>query len=246
MEKPLSQLQKLGLSQKEARLYLVALENGPATIAKLAQKSGLKRGTIYEFLAEMLEKGLLEVSISGKRKLYASVQPQKLKKIIDRQKEILDNLIPDLSLLTSTSPAKPKIKFYEGKEGLVTAYYEILDIPNGSEVLGFATFQGIYKLFSESAIKTYIKKRVAKKIKQKLIMPTDEYAHNHLNDIKRELRQTLMIPKDKFSITNEINIYQDKVAIISLGEEKVGVIIESKQIADTQRAIFNLLWDNLR
>ncbi len=48
-------------------------------------------------------------------------------------------------------------------------------------------------------------------------MPTDEYAHNHLNDNKRELRQTLMIPKDKFSITNEINIYQDKVAIISLG-----------------------------
>ncbi len=217
MEKPLIQLQKLGLSQKEARLYLVALENGPATIAKLAQKSGLKRGTIYEFLTEMLEKGLLEVSISGKRKLYASVQPQKLKKIIDRQKEILDNLIPDLSMLTSTSPAKPKIKFYEGKEGLVAAYYEMLDLPNGSEVLGFATFEGIYKLFSESAIHTYIKKRVAKKIKQKLIMPTDEYAHNHLNDNKRELRQTLMIPKDKFSITNEINIYQDKVAIISLG-----------------------------
>ncbi len=137
MEKPLIQLQKLGLSQKEARLYLVALENGPATIAKLAQKSGLKRGTIYEFLTEMLEKGLLEVSISGKRKLYASVQPQKLKKIIDRQKEILDNLIPDLSMLTSTSPAKPKIKFYEGKEGLVAAYYEMLDLPNGSEVLGF-------------------------------------------------------------------------------------------------------------
>ena len=77
-------------------------------------------------------------------------------------------------------------------------------------------------------------------------MPTDEYAHNHLNDNKQELRQTLMIPKNKFSITNEINIYQDKVAIISLGEEKVGVIIKSKQIADTQRAIFNLLWNNLR
>ena len=246
MEKPLSQLQKLGLSQKEARLYLVALENGPATISKLAQKSDLKRGTIYEFLGGMLEKGLLEVSISGKRKLYGAVQPQKLKKIIDRQKEILDNLIPDLSLLTSTSPAKPKIKFYEGKEGLVAAYYEMLDLPDGSEVLGFATFEGIYKLFSESAISTYIKKRVAKKIKQKLIMPTDEYAHNHLNDNKQELRQTLMIPKNKFSITNEINIYQDKVAIISLGEEKVGVIIESKQIADTQRAIFNLLWNNLR
>ncbi|MDD5464143.1 MAG: helix-turn-helix domain-containing protein, partial [Candidatus Moranbacteria bacterium] len=113
MNSQLNQLQKLGLSQKEARLYLVALETGPSTVAKLAQKSGLKRGTIYEFLGEMLEKGLLEVNILGKRKLYAGVEPKKLHKIIDRQKEILESLLPNLSLLSSNSSTKPKIKLFE-------------------------------------------------------------------------------------------------------------------------------------
>lgn len=242
----LNQLKKLGLSEKEARLYLISLETGPSTISKLAQKSGVKRGTIYEFLDEMIEKGLLEVTISGKRRLYAGVEPKKLQKMIDRQKDILESLIPDLSLMTSANPAKPRIKFYEGKEGILKAYYEILDLPDGSEVVGFATFEAIFNLFPKSAFDNYVKKRVAKKIKQKLIMPADEYAVNHTVDNKKEYRETLLIPKDKFFITNEINIYQNKVAIVSLGEEKVAVIIESKQVADTQRAIFNLLWNNLR
>ncbi|EKD58991.1 MAG: Transcriptional regulator, TrmB [uncultured bacterium] len=246
MSSQINSLEKLGLSKKEARLYLISLETGPATIAKLAQKSGLKRGTIYEFLDEMVEKGLLEVSISGKRKLYGGTEPKKLQKIIDRQKDILESLLPDLSLLTSTGPNKPKIKFYEGKEGILKAYYEILDLPDGSEVVGFATLGEIYKIFTRSDVDRYVKKRAAKRIKEKLIMPTDKYAESHSQDNKKEWRETLLIPRNKFFITNEINVYQNKVAIVSLGEEKVAVIIESQQIADTQRAIFNLIWNNLR
>jgi sugar-specific transcriptional regulator TrmB len=246
MNQQLNQLKKLGLSQKEAQLYLVSLENGPATVAKLAQKSGLKRSTIYEFLGEMTDRGLLEISISGKRKLYSGTEPKKLNKIIERQKEILENLIPDLSMMASGSSDKPKIKFYEGKEGILKAYYEILDLPEGSEVIGFATLGEIYKIFTKNDVDKYVKKRAAKRIKEKLIMPTDEFAESHSQDNKKEFRETLLIPQKKFFIKNEINIYENKTAIISLGEEKVAVIIESKQLADTQRAIFNLLWENLR
>jgi sugar-specific transcriptional regulator TrmB len=246
MNKQINSLEKLGLSKKEAQLYLIALETGPATVAKLAQKSGLKRGTIYEFLGEMLEKGLLEMSISGKRKLYGGVEPKKLHKIIDRQKDILESLLPDLSLMTTNNSSKPKIKFYEGKEGILKAYYEILDLPDGSEVVGFATLGEIYKLFTKNDVEKYVKKRAAKRIKEKLIMPTDEYAESHSQDNKKEWRETLLLPRNKFFITNEINIYQNKVAIVSLGEEKMAVIIESQQIADSQRAIFNLIWNNMR
>lgn len=246
MNSQINSLKKLGLSQKEAQLYLIALESGPASVAKLAQKSGLKRGTIYEFLGEMIERGLLEITISGKRKLYAGVEPKKLQKIIERQKDILESLIPDLSLLGSNSSTKPRIKFYEGREGILKAYYEILDLPDGSEVVGFATLGEIYKLFTKSDVDKYVKKRAAKRIMEKLIMPTDEYAESHSADNKKEWRQTLLVPKNKFPISSEINIYQNKVAITSLGDEKVAVIIESQQMADTQRAIFNLLWSSLR
>ena len=52
-----------------------------------------------------------------------------------------------------------------------------------------------------------------------------------------------LIPTEKFNFTNEINIYDDKVAIISFKEELIGMIIESTEIANSQRAIFDMCWD---
>ncbi|KKU45024.1 MAG: hypothetical protein UX62_C0043G0003 [Microgenomates group bacterium GW2011_GWA2_46_7] len=68
----------------------------------------------------------------------------------------------------------------------------------------------------------------------------------HAKDNKEELRETIILPRKDFPVSNEINIYQNKVAIMSFGDEKIGIIIESQQIADTQRAIFNLLWKSLK
>jgi len=42
---------------------------------------------------------------------------------------------------------------------------------------------------------------------------------------------------------NEMNIYNDKVALIHLDKGKeYGVIIESKEIADMHRMIFDMAW----
>jgi hypothetical protein len=57
-----------------------------------------------------------------------------------------------------------------------------------------------------------------------------------------ELREVHLVPKDKFPFKNEINIYDDKVAIIS-HQDEIGVIIQNQNIADTQRAIFNLAFE---
>ena len=61
---------------------------------------------------------------------------------------------------------------------------------------------------------------------------------------KAEKREVHLVPADKFPMSNEINIYDDKVAIIS-HKDLMGVIIQNKQIADTQRSIFKLGWDAL-
>lgn len=59
---------------------------------------------------------------------------------------------------------------------------------------------------------------------------------------KEELREVYLVPKEKFPFENEINIYDDKVAIISHAD-KVGVIIQNQSIADTQKAIFKLAFE---
>ena len=243
MKRYIDNLQQLGFGDKEARLYLAALEHAPASVVTLAKYSGVKRGTIYEFLEQLVQKGIIEVEVSGKRRLYRGTDPKNLKRLVERQQAIVDELIPDLALLLPTISAKPKVRFFEGKEGILSLYDEILELPGESEVIGYATFSGVYEVYSEHAIRDYIRRRVAGKITQRLIMPIDDRAQAHSNEA--ELREVKMVPSEQFPIKNEINVYQNKVAIISLGLEKIGMIIESAQVADTQRAIFELLWRNL-
>lgn len=58
-----------------------------------------------------------------------------------------------------------------------------------------------------------------------------------------ELTQKRWFPKDINIFYNEINIYDNKIAICSLGNhELLGLIIESKEVADSQRAIFEMAW----
>ena len=66
--------------------------------------------------------------------------------------------------------------------------------------------------------------------------------------IKKNYREIRLVPPSEFSFANEINIYDDKVAIISFGKDKtvLGMIIESAEIADTQRAIFMMAWEFAR
>ena len=238
-------LKQLGLNEKEAKVYLAALEYGPTTLTKIANKSGIKRTSIYDFIDDMVARGLIISTVLGRRALYAATEPEHLGKLIEKQKEVLSSLIPELSMYKRGSE-KPRIRFYEGKQGVVYVYNEVLKLPSGSEVVGYATFDSIYKIYSKEEIDEYIKARVKKGISQRLIMPNDQCAINHIDKDKNELRENIMIPLKDFPITNEINIFENKVMIVSLGEEKVGVIIESQQIADTQKIIFDYFWKTLR
>ena len=67
----------------------------------------------------------------------------------------------------------------------------------------------------------------------------DENGLNFKKNSEKELREVYLVPSEKFPFENEINIYNDKISITSL-KDKIGVIIQNQNIADTQRAIFNL------
>ena len=59
-----------------------------------------------------------------------------------------------------------------------------------------------------------------------------------------ELRQTKFVPDENISWSPEVKIYNDKVLIASW-TEKMAVIIESKEYADLQKHVFEMLWEYL-
>ena len=57
---------------------------------------------------------------------------------------------------------------------------------------------------------------------------------------KEQLRDVKIVNEEFFSLNNEINIYNNKLAIASYNKEFFGVLIESEEIYKSQKAIFEL------
>lgn len=62
---------------------------------------------------------------------------------------------------------------------------------------------------------------------------------------KEEMRTAFLIPEEKFRFSPEINIYDNKVMIASW-REKLGIIIESAEIADAMKKIYELSWQEAK
>jgi hypothetical protein len=55
------------------------------------------------------------------------------------------------------------------------------------------------------------------------------------------MRESALVPADTYYFSPEINIYDNKVMIASW-REKLGIIIESTEIADAMKKIYELAW----
>jgi len=53
----IQELQKLGLSDKESKVYLASLELGPAPIAAIAKQASVNRPTTYVIIESLIKKG---------------------------------------------------------------------------------------------------------------------------------------------------------------------------------------------
>ena len=73
-------------------------------------------------------------------------------------------------------------------------------------------------------------------------MVADQAAVSFKQRDKQELRESVLIPKARFPLHGEMNIYNDKIALLSY-DQPVAVLIQNRAMADMQRSIFNLSFE---
>jgi len=233
------QLQQLGLTDKEAKLYLNALELGTFSVAGIAHRSGLKRPTCYLILEELSKKGLVSINPKAKKTLYVVESPEILLKQSERNVLLSQKLVPKLNALHNTEKEKAVVKYYSGIKGIHNIYEDVLKCKNKKyNLIGSAEeiVATVGKEFIDNWLETRIQKNIsAKSIKMKSTeIPNKLYQSN----ILRECRYS---PKDIF-IAETIFIYDDKTAIVSTKKGNFGFIIESREFADTMTGLFKALW----
>jgi len=238
------QLTNLGLSEKEAAVYLAILELGPSTVSEIASLSRINRTTGYDILESLTSYGLVSHLGKGKIVKYIAEDPEKIIHFTENQikdaKERLEmarELLPELKSI-HRKKEKPMVKFYEGKEGMVQAFEDTLT--SKETIVGYACGEPMFRVLPDWW-QDYIKRRVAKNIHTKGILPDTIRVKEIAKHDKEQLRESRLVPEKLFDLTIEINIYDNKVLIASW-EENLAIIIESEKIAKAQKRIFDLAW----
>ena len=240
------ELKKIGLKEKEAKVYLSLLELGPSSLTAIAQNLQMNRTSLYDVLAGLEEKQLLIVSVSGKRKVYAAETPEKLKILLKERLASINDLLPELLSITQKGKVKPTLKYLEGIEGIKSAFLDSLQAKSKT-IIGFS---GVEALTVENKAllrfweKEYMPKRKKKGVKVQLIMPDSKMGKYMKENDERDLRESRLLPASSYDFSSEIYVWDDVLAFTSYSQgEEFALQIESKPIADTVRMIFRIVWN---
>jgi sugar-specific transcriptional regulator TrmB len=238
-------LKSIGLEEKEAKVYLAALELGATNIHDLAQKSGIKRSTVYEMLKKLEPMGLITESIKGKRKLYVASDPEKLKHSIKEKEQLLNQILPELKILNNTGATKPKITYYEGQEGLRQIHNLSLETVK-KEASWISPIRSIAESVGKDFLEGIIERRAKDKYWIRSILVTDQhfdsYKYYDPTTFEKTYRKIRFAPHG-LNISNAIGIWDNKVAVLSSRKEGFGFIIESEEYTSTIKILYELLWN---
>lgn len=236
----ISVVKNIGLNEKEARVYLACLELGSSAVAQIARRARVNRVTAYDVLEKLMKKGMVNTFLKAGTRFYDATDPQMIAAEFKRRQHDFLKAVPDLRRLRGDA-IHPRIRYFEGLDGIKAIYEDTLS--SKTEILNYSNSKAIRDHWPQYD-EEYVLERVKHKIYLKGIAPADEqgaWVHEH---DKKYLREIRLVPTTKFTFTNEINIYDDKVAIVSYRDKPlIGMIIESNEIANTQRDIFKMAWE---
>lgn len=244
-------LQKIGLSEDEGKAYQFLLGQRDATAGEVIKNTGLKRGTGYNVLKSLATKKLIKENTATKVARFSVNHPTEMQVRLDEQAQVLLEqkntlaaILPGLVSQYNLTQGKPSIRFYEGIDGIKQIYDDILAVGEGFCFVRNA-YEPVYQEKILPIVEDFIKKRVAKKIKTTALAPIDIYPsesdRSKTVDLdKKRLMDRTWVDSALYDMPVEINIYGNKIALISFAKELVGMIIESPQISQALRQLFAL------
>lgn len=245
MEKIVQALKTIGFKKEEIEVYLICLQFGSASVFQLSQRTKIPRTTVYLVVDSLISKGLLTQTMVGKRKRFVVEEPARLIGLFSTKQEKISQAItefreelPQLTAIYNLNVQKPKIKYYEGVNGVKMIYEDTLSYP---EILVHCmTQEGIKRM--GDYLEKYFKRLKRWGIKSREIVSDSQLDRKYQKDQSTSRNQIICISQ-KYITNTDCFIYGDKIAMITYkGGQPVGILIEDSELAKYERIHFDILW----
>jgi sugar-specific transcriptional regulator TrmB len=235
----------LGLSERDISVYRALLALGPSSIRTIAERAGVNRGSTYECLKGLQQRGIVTYQPRGKRRYFSAREPEVLLQLASDRREQMERAMERLktSVIPELHHLKPdfsiaNVEFYEGDAGIEQVLRDILSRVGEQD-------DPVYSVFSSKPIRpllyrpfpNFTAQRVARKIRVRVIAIGE-------GGESAEYSERKWIRTEGPVDAAYIAIYPPRCAIISLASDNypTAVVIDSREVAGAQQIIFNTLW----
>jgi len=230
------QLEQFGLNEKEARVYLAALQLGASSVQNIAQAANIHRVSTYDILESLKDKGYVQESTEGTRRIIIPADPESMMESIRRKERIFADLMPELKALQGKKTGKPRVRYFEGREQVWQAFLDFLSSETATLRIYGSAEQGL------ASFPTELSSKALKKLSGLPAQIITETGTAGALSGKGDIRMKFVAPGRKFKSNAIIGSHR----VISIDwEEMVALVIDDSNNAENQRFIFDMLWDNL-
>lgn len=228
------------------------LDTGPSSVGNLAKVIGLPRPTLYGYLDKLVKGGLVTQSIRQNVKTFVPESGGRIRTLYRRkidelktQEKELDNIIPNLEKRAGLKFMRPRIKHFEGRDGIETALQDHLSYQD-TEMLAFWSIRSAIEATSEDFFWYINKERIRRNMYLKGIWPPNQVVEIKRypfmgvgDDFKREIR----IAPEGTGSSMGYWVYANKVLFASSNVESFSYIIESSELVEMMSNQHKLLWN---
>ena len=251
-EQLISHIEELGLSNKEARVYVACLLTGAAAVQRIADQAGIKRVTTYVILESLVGLGLVSQSVKGKKTLFIAEEPTNLRRLLEKRSQELSEqqanfeaILPELAGLKSMPVDSPNVKYYDSADGIKTIMNSFLERGRRQDVdfvYGISNIDRVNDFFPDIKAADANPKRKAAGIRSKFLYTSARGPILHTSD-KLSNRESRFVPMDQFPMMSDFTIVGDNVMMLTLnGDNPLGITITSSELAASFKAIFDITW----
>lgn len=238
-----SAIKNLGLSEKEASVYLALLQGGQATAYQIAKRSGLKKPTAYVILDGLIERGSVRKFMQGRGSTYIATDPVEIFVEARRRVEQVESVLPQLQALAQSDKKIIRASYFEGMNGIRELYKNLLQKTASKTCIGFFAHQNDTPKELRDYWPILNTEMVKQKIKLRGITTKDATTKDYLEfkKIPREFLDLKGLSPDFYSSNVSIEVYDDYTQIVSHRYVQ-GLLIQNPDIANVMRQIFEMVW----
>jgi len=244
-------------SQAEILEYLYQNKEGKAS--EIAKKIKRSRAIVYKEVEELAKLGIvLKKERPNQVAVFMAGHPSLLNKLIEKRevqlkkdKELLDNYLPDMISSFNLLSNRPGVKYYEDKEGVMNVLNHIAkNFKPDTEIISFVkVLPSEFEKELSGAFVGFIKKRNEMNVKTRVIAIDTPEGKKLKEDDGKSLRETRLAQIKNLPLDfpgGEIFIYGEEICAVMMEKNTFfAFTVQNKSISQLLKAFFEAEWELL-